>query len=491
MVVKDLSPAIMNRMFKFAAHAAGYFRSPILLTFLALISLSNAAKADGTAVVLDLEGALGVATAEYIIGGIEQAEEEGANIIIIRMDTPGGLVSPMRDIVQSILGSDVPVVTYVSPGGARADSAGTYILLASHIAAMAPTTHLGAATPVSLTGDDLSPGEDEDAEPATEEGSEETSDESSDEEESAPSTAMERKVLNDSISYIRGLAEAHGRNADWAEDAVRHAATLTATEALEMNVIDLIANDREELLEAINGREVQLNNEAFTIDSESLVIKVIEPNWRLKILNTIASPEIAILLLMIGLYGLMFEGYNPGAILPGVAGVISLLLAAYALQVMPVNYAGLALIIVGLILIVAEAFVPSFGALGLGGIVALIFGSIMMFDSGIPGFGISYTFVVTLAVVAGGLLVWLVTYILKFRRRGAVSGRESILRGTGIALEAFEGDGHVWLESETWSARSKVPIKKDQQVSIKRMDGLVLDVEPIEAARPTDAQPEN
>ena len=485
---------MMKMMFKITEYAARCFRSSIILTLVALLAISANARADGTAVVLNLEGALGVATAEYIIGGIEQAEEEGANIVIIRMDTPGGLVSPMRDIVQSILGSEVPVVTYVSPGGARADSAGTYILLASHIAAMAPTTHLGAATPVSLTGDDLSPGqEEEDTESASEEDAEEDTDEAADSEDSEPSTAMERKVLNDSISYIRGLAEAHGRNADWAEDAVRHAATLTATEALEMNVIDLIANDRDELLEAINGREVQLNNEAFTIDSEELVVKMIEPNWRLKILNTIASPEIAILLLMVGLYGLMFEGYNPGAILPGVAGVICLLLAAYALQVMPVNYAGLALITVGLILIVAEAFVPSFGALGLGGIVALIFGSIMMFDSGIPGFGISVTFVVTLAVAMGGILLWMVSYLLRLRRRGPVSGRESILSGVGVAEESFQGDGHIWLESESWAAHSEKPIKKGQQVSISNMDGLVLDVEPIASAESegTDGEDSN
>jgi len=477
----------MNRMSKFSVMVAQYFKTSTILTLLAFLVLSSTARADGTAIVLDLEGALGVATAEYIIDGIEQAEEEGANVVIIRMDTPGGLVSPMRDIVKSILGSEVPVVTYVSPKGARADSAGTYILLASHIAAMAPTTHLGAATPVSLTGDGLSPGEDEESEPSTDEETDEDSDEAPDNQEDS-SSAMERKVLNDSISYIRALAEAHGRNADWAEDAVRHAATLTATEALEMNVIDLIAVDQEDLLSAINGREVMINNEPFIIDSESLVIENIVPNWRLKILNTIASPEVAILLLMVGLYGLMFEGYNPGAILPGVAGVICLLLAAYALQVMPVNYAGLALILVGLLLIIAEAFVPSFGALGLGGIIALIFGSIMMFDSGIPGFGISVTFIVSLAVAMGGLLLWLVTYLLRFRRRGAVSGRESILGGTGIAMESFSGDGHVWLESETWAARSKVPIDKDQKVSISAMNGLVLDVEPIDAGQSTDAE---
>lgn len=495
---KEISPAMMHVMRTTAIKAVKTLKASMILTFAAIIALSSTARADGTAIVLDLEGALGVATAEYIIGGIEQAEEQGANVIIIRMDTPGGLVTPMRDIVTAILGSDVPIVTYVSPGGARADSAGTYILLASHVAAMAPTTHLGAATPVSLTGDGLSPGKDKEEEEEsvsddpTDDDSEEAADEAeSREQENGSSTAMERKVLNDSISYIRGLAEAHGRNADWAEDAVRHAATLTATEALEKNVIDLIANNRAELLQAINGREVKVKNETFTIDTEAVVLETIEPSWRLKFLNAIASPEIAILLLMVGLYGLMFEGYNPGAILPGVAGVICLLLAAYALQVLPVNYAGLALIIVGMILIIAEAFVPSFGALGLGGIVALIFGAIMMFDSGIPGFGISITFVVSLAVAMGGILLWLVTYLLRLRRRGAVSGRDSIVGGIAIAMESFVGEGHVWLESESWAARSKLPVNKDQNVLVKSMNGLVLEVEPIQSAQMTDAPSES
>jgi len=447
---------------------------------LLVLAWTSGAQAAGTAIQIDLEGALGVATAEFIIDGIETAQAQDANLIIIRMDTPGGLVEPMRDIVQAILGSDVPVVTYVSPGGARADSAGTYILLASHIAAMAPTTHLGAATPVSLTGEDVSPTEN-----TPEEQIDDLDEDAEEAEPDAPDSAMGRKVLNDSIAYIRGLAEAHGRNADWAEEAVRDAATLTASDALELNVIDLIAADQAELLQAIHGREVKVNNEAFTIESEGLTVETLEPNWRLKILNTIASPEIAILLLMIGLYGLLFEGYNPGAIIPGVAGVICLLLAAYALQVLPVNYAGLALIIVGMILIIAEAFVPSFGALGLGGITAVIFGSIMMFDSGIPGFGISMTFVIGMALVAGFFLFWTVSYIVKLRRRGPVSGRESIVGGIATATESFSGDGHVWLESETWAARSLVPIKKDQKVRVRAMKGLVLEVEPIpESATP-------
>jgi membrane-bound serine protease (ClpP class) len=448
------------------------------------------AVADGTALQLDLEGALGVATAEYIITGIERAQEEDANLVIIRMDTPGGLMEPMRDVVQAILGSDVPVVTYVSPDGARADSAGTFIVLASHVAAMAPTTHLGAATPVDLTGAD--PGRSD--EPA---GDETLDDDASTEDQGAqneetplgePDTAMGRKVMNDAVAYIRGLAEAHGRNADWAEEAVRNAATLTATEALEMNVIDLIAANRSELLAAVHGREVKVNNEPYTINAEGLTVEEVEPSWRLKVLNTIASPEIAVLLLMIGLYGLLFEGYNPGAILPGVAGVICLLLAAYALQVLPVNYAGLALIVVGVILIIAEAFVPSFGALGLGGIAAIIFGSIMMFDSGIPGFGISITFVVSLAVVAGAFLFWMVSFIVRLRNRGAVSGRESIVGGIGTALESFTGDGHVWLESETWAARSQLAVAKDQKVRVVAMKGLVLEVEPVTDSAAPDSE---
>lgn len=433
---------------------------------------------------LELQGALGVATAEYIIDGIEDAEERGASLVIIRMDTPGGLVEPMRDIVQKILASEVPVATFVSPGGARADSAGTYILLACHIAAMAPTTHLGAATPVSLGGEGpgAPPGQRPPAEerPGEEDGEEEDdSERPAEDTRDTPGTAMERKVMNDAVAYIRALAERHGRNADWAEQAVRDAATLTAPEALDQNVIDVIAVNQAELLTAIHGREVKLNNHTVVLDTEGLNIELVEPGWRTKVLSTIASPEIALLLVLIGIYGLIFEGYNPGAIVPGVIGVISLLLAAYALQVIPVNYAGLALMIVGIGLIVAEAFVPSFGALGLGGIAAFIFGAIMMFDSGVPGFGISITFVVVFALVTGSLLLLMVSYLVRLQRRGAVSGKGSIIGGTGIALEDFVGGGKIWLEGETWTAISDRPVARNQQVVVRRMDGLTLYVEPL------------
>jgi membrane-bound serine protease (ClpP class) len=450
-------------------------RTKAVLVALILGFLTSATSAADTVVVVELKGALGVATAEHIISGIEHAEAIGAKLVIIDMDTPGGLMTPMRDIIQAILNSSVPIATYVSPEGARADSAGTYILMASHIAAMAPTTHLGAATPVSLTGDGVTPEDATEEDPADEEQGEEEGDA---ETEPQPGTSMERKVLNDAIAYIRGLAERHGRNADWAEEAVRDAATLTAREALERNVIEFIADDHAALLEMIDGHEIEVAGETVAMETSNVVIEEYEASWRIKILSAVANPEIVLILGMIGLYGLMYEGWNPGAIIPGVVGIICLLLAAYGLQVLPVNYAGLALIIVGLALMTAEAFAPSFGALGLGGIAAFVFGAIMMFDSGIPGFGISLTFVISVAVLAALFVIWLVGYVLKLRRRGAVSGADSIIGGVGVAMSDFAGEGKVWLEGEAWAARSNEPITKDQQVVVKNLVGLTLEIEP-------------
>ncbi|MDH3374023.1 MAG: nodulation protein NfeD [Gammaproteobacteria bacterium] len=447
-------------------------KSIAVFAALLLSVVAGTASAQSNVVVLEIEGGIGVATADYIISGIEYAQETDAELIIIEIDTPGGLMAPMDDIIKAILGSSVPVATYVTPAGARAASAGTYILMASHIAAMAPTTRVGAATPVSLTGDGATPDDKGESEG-----------EGEGEDETAPATPagtdLKRKVLNDALAEIRSLAERHGRNAEWAEKAVRDAATLTAREALEQNVIEFVAATRAELLAQIDGHEVQVNSETITLATNNVVVEEYEPNWRIKILSAIANPEIVLLLGLIGIYGLMYEGWNPGAIVPGVVGVICLLLAAYALQVLPVNYAGLALIIVGLALMTAEAFAPSFGALGLGGIAAFVFGAIMMFDSGVPGFGISLVFVIGLAVVAALLIIWLVGFILKLRRRGAVSGRDSIIGGVATAMADFSGEGNVWLEGEAWTARSTVPISKDQQVRVTDMDGLVVVVEPI------------
>jgi membrane-bound serine protease (ClpP class) len=441
-----------------------------LLVFLItsiLVVAAVSAPTDADVVVIEIKGGIGVATAEYVLSGIEHADVSGAALIIIEMDTPGGLMAPMRDIIQGVLNSSVPIATYVTPAGARAASAGTYILLASHIAVMNPTSHVGAATPVSLGGGDTAPTESDD----------QKSDDDTD--SAAPSgAAMERKALNDAIAYIRSLAERHGRNADWAERAVRDAATLTASEALEQNVVDFVADDRAELLRLVDGYEVKVGSTTVTLATTAVVIEAYEPDWRIKILSAIANPEIVLLLGLIGLYGLMYEGWNPGAILPGVVGVICLLLAAYALQLLPVNYAGLALIIVGVALMTAEAFAPSFGALGLGGIAAFVFGAIMMFDSDIPGFGISIKFVLALATLFAFAFIWLISYLLKLRKRGAVSGRDSIVGGVGTAIQDFTGEGTIWLEGESWSARSSVAIAKGQPVIVRQMDGLILEVEP-------------
>jgi membrane-bound serine protease (ClpP class) len=439
------------------------FPVPVFLPLLLTLFWSAFSTAATTKVVeLEINGAIGVATADYLSSGLEHAEEIGAELIVITMDTPGGLMKPMREIVQGILASTIPVAGYVTPAGARADSAGTYILLACHIAAMTPTTHLGAATPVPLINS--APEDDND--------------------DKKTGSATDRKVMNDAVSYIRSLADRYGRNADWAETAVTEAATLTATEALEQNVIDFVAADREELLALVNGREIEIAGESRVLLTEYVEIEVFKPNWRIRLLAVISNPEIVLLLGLIGLYGLMYEGWNPGAVVPGVVGVICLLLAAYALQVLPVNYAGLALIIVGVALMVAEAYAPSFGALGMGGISAFVFGAIIMFDSGIPGFGISYAFVVGLGLVFAVLLIWLLGFLLKLRRRGAVTGMESIVGGTATAVEDFADAGNVWLEGEAWHARSRVPVTKDEQLIVTRLDGLTLDVEPVAKPEP-------
>ena len=434
------------------------FQLPAMLASLMLLIVSSTSTAARSTVVeLQVKDGIGVATADYVQSGINHAVDIGADLVIINMDTPGGLMKPMRGIVQDILASPIPIAVYVTPAGARADSAGTYILLAAHIAAMTPTTHLGAATPVPLVGGNE--GDQEDGPDST--------------------PGLDRKVMNDAVSYIRGLAERHGRNADWAEKAVTEAATLTASEALENKVIDFIAADRDGLLAQLDGHEVEIAGAVKTLSMADTDIEIFEPDWRIRLLGVISNPEIVLVLGLIGLYGLMYEGWNPGAIVPGVVGAICLLLAAYALQVIPVNYAGLALIVVGVALMVAEAFAPSFGALGLGGVAAFVFGAIIMFDTDIPGFGISYVFVIGIAIVFAALVIWLIGYLLKLRRRGAVSGRGSIVGGIATALEDFTDSGKVWLEGEAWHARSTVPVRKDQQVIVRTMDGLMLEVEPV------------
>lgn len=441
-----------------------------------------------TSVLITISGAIGPATADYLIRGIESAEEASASLVFVAMDTPGGLDSSMRDMIQAILNSTVPVVTFVSPQGARAASAGTYILYASHIAAMAPATNLGAATPVAIGGNGgapTAPTADEDTvtdDPDSEETSE-TVDDTAGEEAEEPdipvlTTAMERKSVNDAVAYIRSLAERRGRNADWAERAVRLAESLSAQQALEQNVIDLVANNLADLVQQLDGWSVEINGDDVTLETTGLLIERFEPDWRTKFLEVISNPTVAYMLMLLGIYGLIFEGYNPGAIVPGVVGAIALLLALFSFQILPVNYAGLALIVLGIILMFSEFLVPSFGALGMGGIAAFVFGSVILIDSDVPGFGVSITLIASIATAGALTLLGIVWFAKRSRERPVVSGKEEIVGELAEALEDFEKEGYVWIHSERWIARSENPITKGQRLRVTMIHGLVLQVEP-------------
>ena len=468
--------------------------SLVLIASTALTMLSAPASADeasadeARAVRVEIVGAIGPATSAHLIKGLAYAEEIGASLVLVEMDTPGGLDSAMRDMIKAILKSDIPVVTYVSPSGSRAASAGTYLLYASHIAAMAPATNLGAATPVQIGGGDT-PSLPAPASPARD--ADEAADETdgyreSDSDTAAPTpkplsgTAMERKSINDAVAYIRGLAELRGRNADWAEKAVREAASLSAEEALEQNVIDIIAGSVEELLERIDGRTVKVRDTEQVLATGDLLVETFEADWRTRLLATITDPNIAYMLMLAGIYGLMFEGYNPGAIVPGVVGAICLLLALFAFQVLPVNFAGLALILLGVMLIIGEAFMPSFGALGLGGIVAFVFGSIILLDTDIPGMQIARPLIFGVALVASSLLLAMIYALMRLRRRPPVSGNEGMLGEIAEALEDFERNGTVFVHGERWNARSDLAVRKGDKLKIKKIDGLVLDVAPVD-----------
>jgi membrane-bound serine protease (ClpP class) len=384
------------------------------------------------------------------------------------MDTPGGLDTAMRDIIQAILVSPVPVASYVTPGGARAASAGTYILYASHISAMSPGTNLGAATPVEIGGipnaDDMlkkKDGNDQDAQPVEKQ------------------DAMESKRINDATAYLRGLAQMRGRNVEWAELAVREAASLPAEEALALGVIDIVAMDKRDLLRQIQGRSVVVAGIERILDVEHLPLQVIEPDWRNRLLSVITDPNVAYILMLIGIYGLFFEFANPGFVLPGVAGAISLLLALYAFQVLPVNYAGLALLCLGIIFMLAEIFVPSFGALGFGGVIAFVIGSIILFDQEGTGYAVSLPLIFALSFMTAGFFLFVIGAAIKARERPVVSGREEMLHEIGEVLDDFERSGRIRVHGEVWNAESDRPLKRGDRVKVVAVDGLVLQVQPL------------
>ena len=424
---------------------------------------------------LDIDGVIGPAMHDYVKRSFAKAQAQQARVIILRINTPGGLDVSMRDIIQDIIASPIPVIGYVAPGGARAASAGPYILYASHIAAMAPATNLGAATPIKIGGLPKLP------DPTREKPADQSG-----ELPVAQDDAMTKKIVNDAVAYIRGLAEMRGRNADWAEQAVRAGVSLTAGEALKENVIDLIATDLDDLLIKIDGRSVTVGGETLQLTTQNLKLVQIEPDWRARLLAVITDPSIAYILMLIGIYGLILEFANPGTVVAGVVGTISLLLALFAFQVLPVNYAGMALIFLGIAFMLAEAFAPSFGALGLGGITAFAMGSVMLIDTDIPGYGISLPLIATFTIMSAGVCIFILGMALKARKRPVVTGNEQMLHSVGEAIEGFDHEGWVRVHGEQWRARTHSPLQPHQQIRVTAIHGLLLEVEPWEANNKTE-----
>jgi len=426
------------------------------------------------AMVTVIAGAIGPATAKQVADAVETAEDARADVLILKIDTPGGLVTSTREIISSILESQVPVAGYVAPAGGHAASAGTYIIYATAIAAMAPGTNIGAATPVTIGGMPGLPSP-EDAAPRKDSGEDGAEDEAS-ARSSQPSNedAMAAKATNDAVAHIRSLAEMHGRNADWAEKAVREGASLSARAAVEEGVVEFIAADMGELLRQMHGREVATAAGKRVLNTEGAMTEHIEPGAMTRLLAILSNPNVAFILMLIGIYGLIFEFSNPGTIGPGVIGAICLLLGLYALNQLPLDYAGLALILLGLALMVTEAFTPTFGVLGLGGVVAFVLGSAMLIDSDQPEFQLSWSVIAGTAAVSVLTLAALLGYAWRAQTRPVATGSEELAGMEAEVIDWADGKGHVWVHSERWRARGPHQLAPGEKIRIEKLDGLTL-----------------
>lgn len=418
----------------------------------------GAARPDSFVAHIELTGAIGPAAAEYVDASLQRASRDGASAIVLQMDTPGGLSDSMRQIIASILASPQPVIGFVAPGGARAASAGTYILYACHVAAMAPATHLGAATPVALGGSSPLP-----SPAASSPGN-------------AKSDAESNKAINDAIASIRSLAQLNGRNADWAEQSVQGAATLTADEALQKHVVDLVAADLTALLLSVEGRRVHVGGKDVVLHLSQLPVRSYAPNWRTHLLSLITHPTIAYLLLLAGIYGLVLEAFHPGVLVPGIAGAICLLVGLYALQLLPVNYAGLALMLLGVGLVLAEAMMPSIGAIGLGGVVAFVIGSIMLFDADVPGYEVNVGVIAGIALGGVAVLMVLLRLVARTRRVRTFNGDEQMLLTTGELIQPLDaaGDGWARIGGEQWRVHGDASLPAGSRIRVVGRDGLLL-----------------
>jgi membrane-bound serine protease (ClpP class) len=445
---------------------AGFFRKRAAGACVAALVLTaatpSAPAGNGQAVVLDIDGAIGPAIADYVKRELRVASSNETRLVVLRMNTPGGLDTSMRAIIAAILASPVPVATFVAPNGARAASAGTYIAYASAIAAMAPGTNIGAATPVQFGGSSFFP-----RKPDQEKGK-----------AGEPTDTETRKVVNDAVAYIRSLAELNGRSANWAEDAVRAATSIPASEAVKLHVVDVIADDVSDLLRKIDGRTVTVVGKQERLATAGLDLVTIAPDWRTELLAVITNPNVAFILLLIGVYGIILEFFSPGAVAPGLIGSISLLVALYALNLLPINYAGAGLVLLGMALMIAEVHIGAFGAIGVGGIVAFAIGAIMMFPSGVPGLELSPMVIAGTVGVTATFFLLVISMLVRSHKRSVITGQEALIGAEAQAISWDGPEGRIRVEGEVWRARAKAPLQPGSRVKVIGRDGLVLTVEP-------------